>query len=452
MKESKKCFSQFAQKVTINIVFFLIMNFPQTSDFVISHYKTIDIIGAGSFSSVYKVENLLDHQIFAMKVFPKSNLMDRGDQERFQREVNAMAFIKHENLVKLYDFFSDDQNFYMIMDYCAGGELFDYIVDHSKLSEPEAAYVFRQIVEAIALCHSYGVAHRDLKPENVLITKFPHIKISDFGLCGFIDGHTLMKTFCGSPCYCSPECLSRVEYDGTKADVWSMGVILYSMVTGEHPWNIANTNLMVKQILNCQYDLPDWLSDDCQELIHGMLRLNASKRYTLKQISEHPWLKKAFQVETSSKLNPTLRIPSPQRLSLKEISENRSRRTTRSDSGIVSPFNSEDSICQQIVSDDEEVEEIGESDSEDKEKEKSDSPEEPKKAFGSILNFSSLPVLKRRQSSSSSYFMTVDHNSSIRRIKASRLSASKARQRSYGIFSLESKAPSKLLYGQKPKL
>ena len=126
------------------------------------------------------------------------------------------------------------------------GELFDYIVDHDKLDEPTAAIVFQQIVDAIAYCHSFGVAHRDLKPENVLIIKFPHVKIADFGLCGYISAQQMMKTFCGSPCYCSPECLSKLDYDGRKSDIWSLGVLLYTMVTGQIPWNIMNTKMIIK--------------------------------------------------------------------------------------------------------------------------------------------------------------------------------------------------------------
>ena len=304
----------------------------------INQYNVDSVIGHGSFSSVYKVFDIEKKQIFAMKVFPKSNLEDEGDQQRFQREINAMAFMKHDNLVQLHDFFWDENNFYMIMDFCQEGELFDYIVDHDKLSEPVAAYVFRQIVEATAFCHSYGVAHRDLKPENVLIDKFPHVKVSDFGLCGFISDSKLMKTFCGSPCYCAPECLCRIQYDGRLADVWSLGVILYSMVTGEHPWVISNTNLMLRQILKGKYDIPSYLSPECRDLINGMLQLNTSERMTLDRVAKHPWFKNANSIPQGKYLPPDLSLPPLQPISLQELSEASAKSSTRSDCGIYNPF------------------------------------------------------------------------------------------------------------------
>ena len=309
----------------------------------IKHYDIESIIGHGSFSSVYKVYDQNTKQVYAMKVFPKTNLEDEGDQQRFQREVNAMAFMKHDNLVQLHDFFLDANNFYLIMDYCQEGELFDYIVDHEKLDEPIAAFVFRQIIEATAFCHSFGVAHRDLKPENVLIDKFPHVKISDFGLCGFISENTLMKTFCGSPCYCAPECLCRIQYDGRLADIWSLGVILYSMVTGEHPWIVSNTNIMLRQILKGKYDIPTYLSEDCRNLISGMLKINACERMTLDKIMQHPWLKKANLVPQGKYLPPTLNLPPLQPFSLQELSDASAMSSKRSDCGIYNPFESDTS-------------------------------------------------------------------------------------------------------------
>lgn len=275
-----------------------------------------------------------------MKIFPKSNLTDKGDQERFQREVDTMAYLRHDNLVALYDFFWDEENFYLVIDLCPGGELFDYIVDHDKLDEPTSALIFNQIVSAIAYCHSYGVAHRDLKPENVLISKFPIVKVADFGLCGFISEQQMMKTFCGSPCYCSPECLCRIQYDGRKSDIWSLGVILYAMVTGEHPWNISNTSIMLRQILKGAYTVPSFVSNQCKDLITSMMKVNPQDRITIEQILKHPWMKVASKAKNVSQtiVNPTPQLPPLQPVSLQEISEASAKSSQRSEHGIISPF------------------------------------------------------------------------------------------------------------------
>ena len=308
-------------------------------------YSFIQELGRGAFSVVCKVKSPSKGNVYACKVFPKANLTDQGDQERFQREINAMAFLQHENLVTLHDFFWDESNFYLIMDLCPGGELFDYIVDHDKLEEPIAALLFEQIASAIHYCHSLGVAHRDLKPENVLIDQFPRVKISDFGLCGYIQNQKLMKTFCGSPCYCSPECLCRVQYDGRLSDVWSLGVILYAMVTGEHPWNITNTSIMLRQILRGAYTIPSYVSKDCKDLITRMMQVNPRDRITMDDILKHKWLglaKTAKVPKPPPTTQPEQKLPPLAGLSLEEISQASAESSQRSEHGIISPFEEDD--------------------------------------------------------------------------------------------------------------
>ena len=204
-------------------------------------------LGSGAFSTVYKVESS-DGELFAIKIVPKSNMANDEDIDRFQRELDSMAYLRHPNIVQLHDFFSDADNFYLVRDYCAHGELYDYMVKNGKIQEPTAALLMQQTISAIAYCHSCGVAHRDLKPQNILIDKFPAIKVSDFGLCGYIEDRKLMQTFCGTPAFCAPECPGRMEYDGRKADVWSCGVILFAMVTGEYPWNLKNQVMMMHEM------------------------------------------------------------------------------------------------------------------------------------------------------------------------------------------------------------
>jgi len=318
---------------------------------VLKNYTIGRMLGSGSFSEVYVAQKIRTGEAYAIKFFPKSNLKDQKDEARFQREIDAMAYLKYDNLVSMHDFFWDETNFYLVLDYCQGGELFDYIVSNGKVSEPVAAIIFQQIAGAVAFCHSYGVAHRDLKPENILITEFPHVKISDFGLCGYLNETKLMQTFCGSPCYCAPECLNRINYDGRLSDIWSMGVILYSMVTGEHPWTVSNPPLMIKQISRADFALPSYLTPECKSLIKAMLQLRPKQRLSLDKILAHPW----FKYRDWALVNPpanldtalsSLRVQQP--LSLEKISSSSSRSSHKSDHGIVSPF------------DDDELEEIKE--------------------------------------------------------------------------------------------
>jgi serine/threonine protein kinase len=278
-------------------------------------------------------------------VVEKSRISTEAERDRFQREIHAMAYLKHQNLVQLRDFFWDDTRYFLVMDYCPGGTLFDYIVSKEKIEEPMAALILEQIVAAIAYCHSYGVAHRDLKPENVMIDKFPLIKVSDFGLCGFMSGSELMKTFCGSPCYCAPECVCRIQYDGRKSDVWSLGVVLYAAVTGNHPWDTQNVSKMLRQITKGAYIIPTAVSSQCRELIASMLKVEPLHRITLEQILEHPWMKIADKVRNRVPVKvKKLEIPVlPSCVSLEEISQESVQSARKSNAGIYSPFEHGDS-------------------------------------------------------------------------------------------------------------
>lgn len=263
-------------------------------------YLFEDFLGKGAFSSVYKATNLQTKATYAIKIFPKSNLKTKKDQERFQHEIDSMSVFNCEYIVKLYDFFWDALNFYLVLDLCKGGELYDFIIENDKLGEATAATVFKQIAIGIGYSHSHGVAHRDIKPQNILVTDFPHIKITDFGLCGVIQGSELMNGFCGSPTYCSPECLTRQEYDGKLSDIWSMGVLLYTMVVGNPPWNTTMHSNILDQIYSDNIQFPSHISKLCKNLISSMLKINPFERITMDEIMNHPWLKMTSLIEVKS--------------------------------------------------------------------------------------------------------------------------------------------------------
>ena len=273
----------------------------------INGYDVTNELGRGGYSIVYKCSKF--GKVMAMKIVSKDKIGDSRSQDCFQREIDTMAYMEHPNIVKLHDFFSDEKNYYLILDCCAGGELKNFIIKNDKLNEPTAALIFQQVCQAIAYCHQSGVAHRDLKPENILIDKFPCVKISDFGLCGYIKDDKLMDTFCGSPSYVAPECLFLKEYDGKKSDIWSLGVILYTMVTGNHPWNCTNQRVMFDQIKNANYPMPDFLSPECKDMISSMIRVNPDERATIEQILQKPWFKYAQKAQVLQRDGLKLRPP-----------------------------------------------------------------------------------------------------------------------------------------------
>lgn len=277
---------------------------PIQTPFTIRDYTITEIIGTGAFAFVYKATQITSEEIVSIKLIPKSRMTEAGDQERLQREIHAMRLLKHENVVQLLDYFTDENYYYLVIDYCGGGTIFDFLAKGNRPREPQAATCFWQIVSAVDYCHSKGVVHRDLKPQNILITEFPSLKVSDFGLCGYINDGKKMGTFCGSPCYSAPECLNRVEYDGKLSDVWSLGVILFELVTAEHPWKVSNTPYMLQQIAKADYKIPSFVTSACADLIDSLLKINAEERLTTEDILSHPWLKLAAKKPNKTGLPP----------------------------------------------------------------------------------------------------------------------------------------------------
>jgi serine/threonine protein kinase len=188
----------------------------------------------------------------------------------------------------------------------------------------------------------HGVAHRDIKPENILITEFPLVKLGDFGLCGYISPERLLvATFCGSPSYCAPECLRDAPYDGNLSDVWSLGVLLYLMVTGEMPWDVENAGQMQRQIVAAEYRrIHADVGKDCLDLIARLLRPRPEERIKIDQVCTHHWLGMSefalalFPEELEMKWRELRKIE--QSYIATSIARQRSEKIT--EWGIVSPF------------------------------------------------------------------------------------------------------------------
>ncbi|OHT13772.1 CAMK family protein kinase [Tritrichomonas foetus] len=332
---------------------------PFSCPHTIRDYTLVEVIGSGAFSVVYKAIRQPKSEIFALKIIPKRLLNDEKDQKHLQRELDTMVLLKHENIVQLHDFFADADNFYLVIDFCSGGTLFEALAngiatstrpaanprnknsnpnefDIPKLRDAQIATLFKQIVSAVGFCHDHDVAHRDLKMQNILVTNFPNVKLADFGLCGYIFNNDKMSTFCGSPCYTAPECLKMTKYDGRKSDIWSLGVILYELSTFEHPWDVDNVPKMISQIQKAQFTIPPDVTPALADLIKSLLRVNPKDRLTCEQILGHPWMKLSpsarRQNPASSSLPPLNRYSVPALTSYKE------REKEEKDHGIVSPF------------------------------------------------------------------------------------------------------------------
>ncbi|PTB68323.1 Pkinase-domain-containing protein [Trichoderma citrinoviride] len=210
-----------------------------------------------------------------------------------EREVAILKLIEHPNIMKLYDIWENRSEIYLILEYIDQGDLFTFINTKGRLSEEVAIYFFRQMISAIAYCHSFNVCHRDLKPENILITADLQIKIADFGMAALHQTAThRLATACGSPHYAAPELLKNRQYRGDRADIWSMGVILYAMLSATLPFDDPDLRVMMGKTKKGQYKMPDFLSPEAEDLIRRMLQVNPDQRITMKQIWQHPLIQK----------------------------------------------------------------------------------------------------------------------------------------------------------------
>ncbi|KAG6969915.1 hypothetical protein JG688_00005118 [Phytophthora aleatoria] len=249
--------------------------------------------------------HMLTGEKVAVKILEKKRIVQAADVERVAREIKILKRNRHQNVIQLYEVIDSPDRIFLIMEHIDGGEMFEYIVAHHRIREPEAAFLFRQIVEGLAYLHSNEVTHRDLKPENLLLQSNRHnarqqqqqstnstllVKIVDFGLSNTHDGGRLLRTACGSPCYAAPEMIQGRLYRGPIADMWSLGVVLFAMVCGFLPFEDSNTNMLYKKILSANYKMPTFLSANVQDLIRRILETDPEKRYTVDKILQHPWL------------------------------------------------------------------------------------------------------------------------------------------------------------------
>uniref|UniRef100_A0A673IJS0 non-specific serine/threonine protein kinase n=1 Tax=Sinocyclocheilus rhinocerous TaxID=307959 RepID=A0A673IJS0_9TELE len=250
-------------------------------------YRLMKTIGKGNFAKVKLAKHVLTDKEVRIAFTPQiKNLF---------REVRIMKVLNHPNIVKLFEVIETDKSLYLVMEYASGGEVFDYLVAHGRMKEKEARAKFRQIVSAVQYCHQKCIVHRDLKAENLLLDADMNIKIADFGFSNEFTLGNKLDTFCGSPPYAAPELFQGKKYDGPEVDVWSLGVILYTLVSGSLPFDGQNLKELRERVLRGKYRIPFYMSTDCENLLKKFLILNPTKRGSLEQIMKDRWMNVGYE-------------------------------------------------------------------------------------------------------------------------------------------------------------
>ncbi|CAN6810439.1 unnamed protein product [Brassica oleracea] len=272
-------------------------------------YEVVKDLGTGNFGVARLLKHKETKELVAMKYIERGRKID----ENVAREIINHRSLKHPNIIRFkeasFSFFFlvmlTPTHLAIVMEYASGGELFDRICTAGRFSEAEARYFFQQLICGVDYCHSLQICHRDLKLENTLLdgSPAPLLKICDFGYSKSSILHSRPKSTVGTPAYIAPEVLSRREYDGKHADVWSCGVTLYVMLVGAYPFEDPNDpknfRKTIQRIMAIQYKIPDYvhISQECKHLLSRIFVTNPAKRITLKEIKNHPWYLKNLPKE-----------------------------------------------------------------------------------------------------------------------------------------------------------
>jgi serine/threonine protein kinase len=251
-------------------------------------------IGKGSFSRVYKGYKVgLPDKLYAIKKMEYD-----PDNQRLKKEIEVMKNISHPNIVKLYDVIYEEDSMYLILEYCKNGDLSKYLKNR-PLKEEYAQKYLKQIVSALKYLISNSIIHRDLKPHNILVTDNYELKISDFGFARYFEKNTLVDTLCGSPMYMAPEIMKNKNYT-IKSDLWSVGIIMFEMLTGNPPFKVKTVYNLIKSIDQNQIMLPQniKISEECNDLLFKLLVKEPDDRIDWDDFFEHCWLKLNFTTES----------------------------------------------------------------------------------------------------------------------------------------------------------
>lgn len=275
---------------------------PEMADF-----NVLKELGEGSFGKVLLVQHKKTNAKYALKVVDKQHVLTEPNKSSFLREVEINYKINHPNIVKLFGHFEDNECCYLLMEYIGGGDLFSYIpVNGKSILKPEqAASIIKDVISAVYYIHHMNppIMHRDIKPENVLITSDLKAKLTDFGLCAYIQPGILRKSTCGSPIYMSPEMIDKTGHN-EKIDIWSIGVLLFELLTGDQAWAGENLATIEYNIRNLRISWPEDMNGFPSELIKKILKKNPEERISLTDMLNDPFFTQYFFNPTSCLITP----------------------------------------------------------------------------------------------------------------------------------------------------
>ena len=274
-------------------------------------------LGKGGFGQVWKVKHKTTNKIYAIKVINKDYIRKENMIDQMNREIEIMYRTDHPHIIKLYNHFEDDENFYLIMHCASKGQLYSLLKRLKRLDERTVAQFLREIISAVKYLHSMNppIIHRDIKPENVLLDNDGRALLADFGWSNFQEQDKKRETYCGTPEYLAPEMVTKSGHN-EGVDIWSLGVLAFELLAGRPPFIYkGDTSALYNDIKNLRIKWTDDFPMLAKNLISKILRLKASERPSLDEILDHPWFKEtpptrkvlsAYEYDPASKLRSHL--------------------------------------------------------------------------------------------------------------------------------------------------
>lgn len=259
---------------------------------VIGSYRIVKKIGKGRFGLVKLGEHLTTGVQVAIKIVDKSGL-NVVESNSIKTEAEVMTCLNHPNVVRLLEVIETKYELALIMEYAAGGDLFEYVTGNQKrrkLAEKEARTLFSQVVSGLAYCHRHFVVHRDIKAENILLDGQGNVRIGDWGFSSVYHPGLTIETACGSLDYAAPEVLTGLVSYGPSVDIWALGVLLYFLLSSRLPFTAPNDFDVYQLIKKGEYKTPKGISRECKLLLKSLLNPNAQSRISITEVEKHPWM------------------------------------------------------------------------------------------------------------------------------------------------------------------
>jgi serine/threonine protein kinase/uncharacterized coiled-coil DUF342 family protein len=266
----------------------------------LADFEILGGLGSGAFGKVHKVRHKITKAVYALKQISKSQLKSQKMVPQIKNEIKIMYSLDQPNIIKLFSHFEENDYIYLIIEFAEGGQLWDKLVRKGRFDEKTVQQFMREMIAALEYCHSRSppIIHRDIKPENILLDKEGHIKLADFGWSNFFNPGAQRKTYCGTLDYLAPEMIQESGHD-TKVDIWSLGVLIFELLTGKAPFtppsNIKDAkqmqSILEENILNVRIDYPKDFPPLAKDLVSKLLKKNPQTRISNKDMKDHAWLR-----------------------------------------------------------------------------------------------------------------------------------------------------------------